>query len=427
MSDIKYLNRIFKEYYKSKNAEIPLVNFFNQREFGFIPWDIKTRMNRHMGFRNRENLLRYLSNIGPRHAYSSGALYLQPENQDMESKDYQGCDLIIDIDVDHFYTPCKENHDFWYCKECGQRGKGMVEKCPFCKKAKIKTLTWICEKCLNTAKNEILKLIYQFLIPDFGIDLNQIKIAFSGHRGYHLKIENEKIRTLSSDERREIADYISGENISFDFLGLREKGGNIFGFLKQNIGWSQKIIRKLEEILSQPDTELERLLIEDRNFKLNKNVAKSFIRFKKEFQTTLINENRNIWAIEGFGLPSWIKILTGIANIVGVEIDTPVTIDIHRLIRYPGSLHGKTGFRVQELNPDTLEKFNPLDEMNEMLDPIVFESKVQTTQKLEIVELELPPTKIKGETFGPYSKGEIIEVPHHFAVFLLCKEVAKTI
>ncbi|MFW9865207.1 MAG: DNA primase small subunit domain-containing protein [Candidatus Thorarchaeota archaeon] len=421
------MNRIFKEYYKSKNAEIPLVNLFNQREFGFIPWDIKTRMNRHMGFRNRENLLRYLVNIGPRHAYSSGALYLQPENQDMEKKDYKGCDLIVDIDVDHFYTPCKENHDFWYCKECGKRGKGMIEKCPNCKKAKIKSLTWICEQCLNTAKNEILKLIFQFLIPDFGIDLNQIKIAFSGHRGYHLKIEDEKIRTLSSDERREIADYISGENITFDFLGLREKGGNIFGFLKQNIGWSQKIFRKLEEILSQPDAELEKLLIEDRNFQLNKNVAKSFIRFKKEFQNTLINETRNIWAIEGFGLQSWIKILTGIANKVGVEIDTPVTIDIHRLIRYPGSLHGKTGFRVQELNPDTLEKFNPLDEMNEMLDPIVFESKVQTTQKLEIVESELPATKIKGETFGPYSKGEIIEVPHHFAVFLLCKEVAKTI
>ena len=272
-----------------------------------------------------------------------------------------------------------------------------------------------------------MKLIYEFLIPDFGIELNQLSIAFSGHRGYHLKIENEKIRTLSSDERREIADFISGENLSFDLLGLREKTGIIFGFSKDNIGWPQKIIKKLEEILNESDTDLEKLLVEDNNFNFNKNTARSFVKSKGDFLNTIKNEKRNIWSIEGFGLTNWIKVLTGLASKIGVEIDTPVTVDVHRLIRYPGSLHGKTGFKVQELNPDNLDDFEPLNEMDEILDPIIFESKVQTTQKLEIIELELPATKIKGETFGPYIKGEIIEVPHHYAVFLLCKEVAKTI
>ena len=36
----------------------------------------------------------------------------------------------------------------------------------------------------------------------------------------------------------------------------------------------------------------------------------------------------------------------------------------------------------------------------------------------------IPPTQIKNETYGPYKQDEIIEVPHHIAVFLLCKEVA---
>ena len=126
-------------------------------------------------------------------------------------------------------------------------------------------------------------------------------------------------------------------------------------------------------------------------------------------------------------MANWSKFFTGIIHEIGVEIDTPVTIDIHRLIRYPGSLHGKTGFKVQELLPDEIDDFNPLDESNEQLDPIVFESKVQTTQKLEISELNVPSTKIKGVEYGPYSQGEIIEVPHHIAIFLLCKEVAKTI
>ena len=126
-------------------------------------------------------------------------------------------------------------------------------------------------------------------------------------------------------------------------------------------------------------------------------------------------------------MANWRKFFTGIVHEVGVEIDTPVTIDTHRLIRYPGSLHGKTGFKVQEIFPDELDDFNPLDEVNEKLDPIVFESKAKTTQKLEVLEAQVPATKIKGKTYGPYNKGEIIEVPHHIAIFLLCKEVVKTI
>ena len=202
MIDSGYIIRLFKEYYKKNRNGIPLVNSFNAREFGFIPWGSKTFMMRHMSFVTRENFIKYLVINGPRHVYSSGALYSQPEQQDMAGKGFKGCDLIIDIDVDHFYTPCKENHDFWYCKECGKSGKGMIKSCPNCNKSKIKKLAWICEECLDIAKKEIYKLIYNFLVPDFGISLDQIKIAFSGHRGYHLKSEDEQIRTLSSENRR---------------------------------------------------------------------------------------------------------------------------------------------------------------------------------------------------------------------------------
>jgi len=43
----------------------------------------------------------------------------------------------------------------------------------------------------------------------------------------------------------------------------------------------------------------------------------------------------------------------------GSAIDEPVTIDIHRLIRTPMSLHGKTGFIVKVLKFSELEKFDP--------------------------------------------------------------------
>ena len=419
MTSNTYLRRLFQAYYREKNSSLPIVNSFEQREFGFIPWD-KQIMIRHMAFNKIEDLTKNLIQNGPRHVYSSGSLYLQPDNSDMNKKQYQGCDLIIDIDVDHFYTPCKDDHDQWYCKECGESGKGMPNKCPKCKKMKFKTLNWICDKCLTIAKEEIIKLVYDFLIPDFGIKESEIKIAFSGHRGYHLKVENETIRVLSSEARRELVDYVTGENISFEILGLREIGYNIYGLLKSNIGWSQKIVVKIENILiNYSKIELEHLLL---RFGLRRNFIKSFLNSKNEFLET-ISKNRNLWIIPNFGMATWKTFLYGIVQEIGAEIDEPVTIDIHRLIRYPGSLHGATGFKVQEIELNELDNFNPLNEYEEKLDPIIFKSKI--FQKIEIIEPFVPPTTISGDIYGPYKKGETLEVPHHIAVFFLCKNVAK--
>jgi DNA primase small subunit len=425
MDDISYLKRLFQAYYKEKSNEFPRINSFKKREFGFIPWDKRTIMKRHMSFNNINNLIKYLIIEAPRHIYSSGSIYIQPDNSDMIKKQYQGCDLIFDIDVDHFYTSCKNDHDIWYCVECGSTGTGMQRKCPKCNTLKLKSLTWICEECLKVAKNELIKLIYHFLIPDFGISIEKMKIAFSGHRGYHLKIEDEQIRNLTGEERREITSYVSGNNISLDILGLRKHNEVIYGLMRENIGWPQKIINKIDEFLHKnSDKDITTVLS---RFGLNTNAIKSFLNSKSDFLQILSRKDHNIWNIEGFGLQTWTNFLQGFINEIGVEIDEPVTIDIHRLIRYPGSLHGKTGFKVQELYIDQIDNFNPLNEWNEDLDPIVFKSKDNITQKLEIIEPKVPLTNIKGESFGPYNQGEKIEVPHHFAVFLLCKGVAKMV
>ena len=44
----------------------------------------------------------------------------------------------------------------------------------------------------------------------------------------------------------------------------------------------------------------------------------------------------------------------------GGQTDEPVTSDVHRLIRLPGSLHGKTSLRVVSLSRDALTHFDPL-------------------------------------------------------------------
>ena len=251
MIEYIYLKKLFQAYYQDKQLDFPKVSSFSSREFGLIPWEKKVFMKRHMSFDNVDNLKNYLIKDSPRHLYSSGTLYLKPDAQDMKNKEYQGCDFIIDIDVDHFYTPCKDKHDLWICKDCEAEGKGMPKICPECKGSKFTKISWVCDQCLDVAKNEITKLVFNFLIPDFGIDEKNLKIAFSGHRGYHLKIESEDLRTLNSEERREIVDYVTGENVNFEILGLNERFNSIYGLLEENIGWAQKIVKKIIELLNQ--------------------------------------------------------------------------------------------------------------------------------------------------------------------------------
>jgi DNA primase small subunit len=52
------------------------------------------------------------------------------------------------------------------------------------------------------------------LTNDFGFSENEIHTYFSGHRGYHIHVENEAVKSLDSMARKEIVDYVCG-------IGLR--------------------------------------------------------------------------------------------------------------------------------------------------------------------------------------------------------------
>jgi DNA primase small subunit len=93
------------------------------------------------------------------------------------------------------------------------------------------------------------------------------------------------------------------------------------------------------------------------------------------------------------------------------KIDTVVTTDIHRLIRMPETLNGKTGLKAAMVGLDRLEEFDPFSE------PAVFEG-LQAVQVMEA-----PPVRIRDQTFGPFSD-EKVELPMSAAVLLVAKGVA---
>jgi len=97
------------------------------------------------------------------------------------------------------------------------------------------------------------------------------------------------------------------------------------------------------------------------------------------------------------------------------QIDTVVTIDTHRLIRLPNTLHSKTGMMKTEFSSSSIDKFDPLTKA------IAFKG-----YSVKVMVKDSPFFRLGEETFGPY-KNEKVELPVGVAIFLICKERAEII
>jgi DNA primase small subunit len=94
------------------------------------------------------------------------------------------------------------------------------------------------------------------------------------------------------------------------------------------------------------------------------------------------------------------------------EVDKPVTPDIKRIIRLPGTVHGKTGLRVTPISRDELTDFDPL---RDAVPSSYSDESVKITMKKDY-EFD-----ICGEHFS--LSGET-EAPEYAAVFLVGRKAA---
>lgn len=401
-----YLKKLFQTYYKSEAPRFPSYSDLPQREFGFIQWD-QPGMTRHKAFSTLPNLTQFLERNGPRHTYVSTTGYAHPDYQDMNDKGYQFCDFVIDIDMDHFHTPCKAEHDAWTCNACHQEGKGeKPEKCPQCGGVKFQEFNWLCEICLTAAKKEFLKAT-SLLEHDFGIPPEEMKYFFSGNRGYHAHVENSRFRQLDGESRRELTDYVTTVGLSLDALGLRLMSRKIIGFSKDTPGWAGRIAQFIGDFLATVKTED---LV--KNVGLKPNQARAIMDNNKEIQERFRNNETN-WTIKGTSIDTWKALCDYAVKNIFPNIDIPVSLDVHRLIRLPDSLHGKTGFRVMQIPIDKIQEFDPFR------DALVFGS-----QPLKVKMKGCPKFRIGDIMYGPYTAGEIVEVPATAGIFALCQGVA---
>lgn len=221
------------------------------------------------------------------------------------------------------------------------------------------------EGALEVAKKETKKLL-TVLHDDFGME--KVKVYFSGGRGYHVHVHDEDFLSLGSAERREIVDYIRITSPK-----LVDDGKIV------DSNAAKRILNYLKRKLS------------DEKFASSVGITASDLR-KERLSKKVIR------AIESFDYSA-----------ISVHIDAPVTADVKRLIRLPGSLHGKTGLRVSEVKD--------LDEFEPLRDAVAFGDESVAVKVLEKVKLKI------GDFEDTVYPGRA-KLPEYAAIFLICRNLA---
>jgi len=403
-----FVEKMFRRYYEEDFPDVT-PSLIEKREFGFIlP---KQGMSRHRKFQIGGDLQAFLRSCAPLDAYYSCAYYNDPEAE-MDKKGWIGADLVFDIDADHIPTPCGKIHDEWICSSCHFVGKGLTpENCPSCGGQSFEVKKWPCEQCLESARVETAKLL-DMLVRDFGFSENEVSVFFSGHRGYHVHVENEVVRTLDAGARKEIVDYVCGLGFdaSFHGMGKREMSGmQILKELKLNdFGWRGQIARAVHGFIQNVERE------DYESLGLKKAVVEKISENKDTILKTIegINTNR---VVRGVGPETWKKIFEFSAVSASAKVDTVVTTDVHRLIRLKNTLHSKSGFKKVQLAVSQINEFDPF------ASAIAFKNGTAT-----VFVSDAPKFRIGEEEFGPY-KNKRIELPTAAALLLVCKNRAEVV
>ncbi|MGV9102859.1 MAG: DNA primase small subunit domain-containing protein [Promethearchaeia archaeon] len=378
---------------------------------------------RHQGFRSSSALLNELIADAPHSVYHSAAFYDVPVARHMNEKDWQGAELIFDIDADHLDCSCTRDHDAWRCNnpECGKTGTGNPPDngCPECRGQSFSTRKWICEHCLEDAKQNTLKIYDEFLVNDFGIDPSNIQMNYSGHRGYHIRVQDPRVFKLDSNARIEIVHYIMGVGFKTAAAATASRGRHSLTVVSREYplptaelrqydvpGWGNRLSKAMIAFIRKIDS------YEGDEQWVKRLKAHRAAAIEGLMRTPPILSPK----VKGIGEKFWGDIAMKAVEYYGGETDIPVTHDIHRVIRLIGSLNGKTGFQVCALERDDIDDFDPFT------DALAFHDGSLTVRFMG-GSIDVPEFRIGDTTYGPYNE-QIVDLPMPAAIFALCKGVA---
>ena len=389
----RFLYKAFKRYYQTNTPSLP--DRFTRREFGFMFFD-KSYVQRHLSFKSLEELGRFMAYQIPSHSYYSTSYYRKPDAPTMDEKGWMGAELIFDLDADHLEG--------------------------------AKEMTY--SEMLAQIRSEMIGLVDNFLIGDLGFSEEQVHITFSGGRGYHAHVRRPDIMSLGTSERRELVDYITCSGLNIDWVfpyhvvatsKVSTAAGTYTNVSKDRLlppkecgGWRRRMRKGLEKVVDDicvmdvKDVKKTYPSIKGSN---NQTVQKA----KEELAANRANmfERDTMAFVSKPTQDILVKIMKeDVAHRLSGEVDEPVTADIKRLIRLPGSVHGKSGLRVTPITRDELTGFDPLQ---------YAVPEVYTDEPVKITMRRDASLNMKGQDF--ILKGET-EVPEFLAIFLIGRKMA---
>ncbi|MFC6952811.1 DNA primase small subunit PriS [Halorubellus litoreus] len=389
---VAYLRGAFKRHYEATEVSPPPAP--NEREWGYIPWtaQAQTTMVRHRSWLDVGNLGRFLTEERPQHVYFSAAQYRDPSANSMSRKDWQGTDLVFDLDADHL--PGVDPEETTY------------------------------REMLATCKDALLDLL-DVLEDDFGFE--DTTVVFSGGRGYHVHVRDDGVHELGRGDRREIVEYVLAEGLDLDALLARELVDGI-GLenptekrtLSTTGGWGKRVHDRLlalvDEVRAMDDHEdkLERLQAYDG---IGEGSAEKLV---DVFDANYDQIAQGNVEVHGRFLTLARQVAAETFDAESAPIDEPVTTDINRLIRLPGSLHGGTGLMVERIPRDAVADFEPLEDA---ISP-VFGDESDGALAIEVTE---PVTVELGDDTFTLEAGAAT-VPEYVGVFAMARghaEIAK--
>jgi DNA primase small subunit len=355
------LDSILQEHY-SKNPQLVVSpDFIEGREFGFTYFDGSFR--RHLSFKTSQEYKSFILKNHPKDIYFSIAIYRSPSSL-MSKKGWLSAELPFDLDAEQVLKTDDEN---------------------------IKA-GWISPSVYELIKQEFVKLIENFVEADFGLHKGDYALSFSGGRGYHLRIKNETFSSLDQRVRRQIVEYIS--------IGYKPKwfsnGSSMVSPFRHDYGWCKKIFESLktinlEDLTTYSSTELNA-------------AAKVIASCRKASKPS-------DFRIRIHERPTAQKLIEETVSRTTVAIDERVTVDINRLLRAPGTVHGGAGLLCKSLTKSELSNFDPMRDSTMPLN---------SRRKVEIQRIPFEVC-INGDLVTPSDKGRVMEVNSSLAYYLVVR------
>jgi len=363
-----FLRKHFAEYYlKHKIDSVPEVE---KREFGFGVFKRKIA-NRNMSFSSLDEMNLFLREKVPLFFSYSNACYKYPAKSPMSSKELIKADIIYEFDADELGVKVEE----------------------------IDGYQWFHKTHLDAAKKEVFKIL-DFLHDDLNFSEEGIAINFSGKAGYHVHLRGKEVQELTKQARIEIVDFLTAHNMDFNALGFN-LSPKALSCPKGKGAWQKRLNAGLKTLFAKDQAEVA-LLTGYPKKKLD-----PLFKSKEDLLRSI--EKGVLFPLGRSTEDFWTKALEAVAASQKSLLDRQTSIDLHKIIRVPATLHGDTGMVAKVVSLKELADFNPFD------DAIVF-----WDEKVRVFIKKAPKFSLKGTSFGPY-ENETIEVPLFCAVYLIGK------